>query len=323
MKVSGPRHLLAAAVAVVATAVLLVASATLYMTWQGSPEQLRARTGSLVSVESHALRHLRASRLDELTLRSSTGLTVHALARVPEGSGGPYAGAIVVGGMKRGSRIVTAAGLDAIAREAVVVSPDYPIQLRRDSWKGLQALETFARLRPAAFDMVSDVMLLVDYLATRPDVDQRRLMLIGGSLGAVAVTVAGGVDPRPAAVVVLYGGGRVGSLIAHTLEHPAQGIRVPRWAAPGVGRVLGWWLTPLAPERYAPSIAPRAFIMINGGGDSLVPRRYARALYQAARAPKEMVWVPGEHIEPSEASLLEHVAGVVTARLVAHGVLLH
>lgn len=298
-----------------------IALATVIMAREGAPERLRARTGTVVTAETHSVRSLDGSRLDDLTLRSSTGLSVHGLVRVPERGRPPYAGAIVVGGMKRGSRIVAASGLDAIAREAVIVSPDYPLQLRRDSWKGVRALKTLARLRPAAFDIVAEVVLLMDYLASRPDVDPRRLFLVGGSLGAMAVTVAGGIDPRPAAVVVLYGGGRVGPLIAHTLEHPAQDVGLPHWAAPAVGRALGWWLTPLSPERYAPAIAPRAFIMINGDDDSLVPRQYARALYQAARSPKELVWMPGEHIEPSEAAVLERVAGVVTARLVAHGLL--
>src|SRR2546422_10640035 len=86
--------------------------------------------------------------------------------------------------MKRGSRIVTVGGLDAIARSAVIVSPDYPIQLRRDSWRGVAALCTLARVRPAAFDAVCDVLLLTDYLSRRQDVDPRRIFLIGGSLGA-------------------------------------------------------------------------------------------------------------------------------------------
>jgi len=295
--------------------------ATLVMTRQGSPERLRARTGRLVRVQTRPLQHAGPSRLDSLELHSSTGLDVHGLVRVPETGRPPYAGAVVVGGMKRGSRIVTVAGLDAIARNAVIVSLDYPIQLRRDSWRGVAALGTLARVRPAAFDAVCDVLLLTDYLSRRPDVDPRRIFLIGGSLGAVVAVVAGGIDARPAAVVLLYGGGNLGPLIAHTLEHPAQSVHIPHWATPVVGRALAWWLTPLTPERFAPAIAPRTLIMVNGAGDSLVPRRYVMTLYNAAREPKELVWVEGEHVQPSETALLERLSGVVTARLVAHGLL--
>jgi dienelactone hydrolase len=203
----------------------------------------------------------------------------------------------------------------------VIVSPDYPLRLRHDAWRGVTALRTLTQVRPAALDTVSDVLLLIDYLARRPDVDPHRIFLIGGSLGAVVAAVAGGVDARPAAVVLLYGGGNLGSLIAHTLRHPAQDAPVASVLAPLVGYALAWWLTPLAPERYAPAISPRTLIMINGADDSLVPRRYAVALHRAAREPKELIWVSGEHVEPSETALLERLSGLVTARLVAHGLL--
>jgi len=295
--------------------------ATLVMMRQGSPERLRSRAGSLERVETTPGRDLPASRLEGLALHSSSGLEVHGLVRAPAAGHPPYAGAVVVGGIKRGSRVVALAGLDDIARSAVLVSPDYPIQLRADSWRGLSALRTLARLRSAALYSVSEVLLLTEYLSRRPDVDPQRIFLIGGSLGSAIVTVAGGIDARAAAVVLLYGGGDIAPLIAHTLRHPAQDAPVPHVMAPLVGRALAWWLTPLAPERYAPAIAPRALIMINGAEDSLVPRRYALTLYRAAREPKELVWVEGEHVQPSESALIERLSSLVTARLVAHGLL--
>ena len=295
--------------------------ATVIMTRQGSPERLRSRAGTLKSLETAPLRSLRESRLETVDLHSSTGLTVHGLIRIPADARPPYAGAVLIGGMKRGSRLVGVSGLDTIARSAVIVSLDYPLRLGRDSWRGAMALQTLARVRPAALDAVSDVLLLIDYLAGRPDVDPHRIFLVGGSLGAVVAAVAGGIDARPAAVLLLYGGGDIGSLIAHTLRHPAQDAPVAYGLAPIVGYALAWWLTPLAPERYVPAISPRTLIMINGADDSLVPKRYAVALYGAAREPKELIWVSGEHVEPSETALLERLSDVVTARLVAHGLL--
>ena len=97
-----------------------VALATVLMTRQGSPERLRARTGALVRAQTQPLQRAGPSRLEALELHSSTGLDVHGLVRVPEIGRPPYAGAVVVVGIKRGSRIVTVAGLDAIARNAVI-----------------------------------------------------------------------------------------------------------------------------------------------------------------------------------------------------------
>ena len=313
-----------AGIAVVVCAVAAAVTggiATVVMTRQGSPERLRSRAGSLTSLVTAPVRSLQDSRLETLDLHSSSGLAVHGLMRVPRDTQPPYAGAVLIGGIKRGSHLIGVAGLDTIARRAVIVSPDYPLRLGHDSWRGVAALRTLTQVRPAAFDTVSDVLLLIDYLARRPDVDPHRIFLIGGSLGAVVAAVAGGIDARPAAVILLYGGGNLGSLIAHTLRHPAQDAPVASGLAPLVGYALAWWLTPLAPERYAPAISPRTLIMINGADDSLVPRRYAVALHHAAREPKELIWVSGEHVEPSEAALLERLSGLVTARLVAHGLL--
>jgi fermentation-respiration switch protein FrsA (DUF1100 family) len=289
--------------------------------YQGSATALAARKGELQAVEASPRGQDPVSTFEELTLRSSTAAEIHALIRVPRAGGTRMPAAVLMGGIKRGRRIVTAPGLEEIARQAVVVSADYPLKLDRRAFRGLTALDTFRRLRPAALDSVVEVMLLLDYLERRPDVDASRLFLVGGSLGAPVVTVAGAVDPRPAAVIVLYGGGALGSLITHTLEHPAQDRPYPPWAAWLAGRGLAWLFTPLEPARYAPRIAPRRFLMVNGRGDSLIPAANVAALYDAARDPKELIWMEGEHIQPEETALIGQVGGTVATWLHARGLL--
>lgn len=80
-------------------------------------------------------------------------------------------------------------------------------------------------------------------------------------------------------------------------------------------------LTPLAPERYASGIAPHPFLMVNGSEDSLIPTANVLALEHAARPPKELVWVRGEHVEPDATALLHQLSGIVTAWLVQRGLL--
>jgi poly(3-hydroxybutyrate) depolymerase len=311
------------AVAGLAVAAMLVAAGALLALAhaQGSPDRLRARKGHIVSAEMRRIGEDAISTLDELTLRSSTGRRVKSRLRVPREGPRPHAGAVLLGGIKRGSRIVVAPGLEEIARSTVLVALDYPLEPSRNSWKALDGIVRLVRLRPAAFDTIADVLLLLDYLETRDDVARERVFLIGGSLGAAVVTVAGGVDPRPAAVVALYGAGRLGSLVTHTLEHPAQEVPYAHWQATLLGHGVALLLTPLEPARYAGGIAPRLFIMVNGEGDSLVPRENVLALYDAAQRPKELHWVKGEHVQPSETRLLAELSGLVTARLTALGLL--
>jgi dienelactone hydrolase len=288
---------------------------------EGRPESFHARKGRLREARAMPKAAEAVSTVTELTLTSTSGLEARALVRTPRRTGPPLPAAVVVGGTKRGRRIVTAPGLDAIAAGAVVVGLDYPLPSRRRSWEGLEAVTTLARLRPAAFDTIADVLLALDYLESRPDVDRQRLFLVGGSLGAPVVTIAGAVDPRPAAVVALYGGGSVGALVAHTLQHPSQHARWSAWPAWLAGHALAALLTPLEPTRYAGAIAPRPFLMVNGAGDSLVPRANVQALYDAAREPKELLWVEGEHIQPTETELLAQLSGIVTSWLTARGLL--
>jgi len=298
--------------------VALLAAAAAY---QGSAHGLRARKGSLVAVTDRHLGERNGSTLWETTLRTSSGLEVHAYARRTGEAQGRRPGIVLVGGVKRGGRVVSVAGLDPIARAALIVSPDYPLRLNRNAWQGLRGVATLLRLRPAALDAVASTLLLVDYLESRPEVDPRRIVLVGGSLGAEIVTIAGGVDPRPAAVVALYGAANLGPLVAHTLAHPARRSPAAPWQATLAGHGLAWLLAPLDPARYAGAIAPRPFLMVNGDDDSLVPRRHAQALYDAARAPKHLVWVRSEHVQPDEAALIASVSETVRAWLAGRGLL--
>jgi dienelactone hydrolase len=54
--------------------------------------------------------------------------------------------------------------------------------------------------------MVTDVMQAVSYLSQRPDVDARRIAVLGYSMGSFISAIAGAVDPR-IRVLVLSGGG--------------------------------------------------------------------------------------------------------------------
>ena len=289
--------------------------------YEGSPHALLKRKGDLVKTELTPVGDDAVSTFWKLTLRSSTDLTVRALLRLPRSAEGPSSAAVLIGGIKRGRRVVTVQGLESLARHAVLVSPDYPLHLGRDAWNGVTAIPTALRLRAGAFDSVAHVLLLLDYLESRPDVDRRRLLLIGGSLGAELVTIAGGVDTRPAAVIALYGGGRLGQLVGHTLAHPTRARPLPPWLASLGGHALAWLLTPLDPERYAPAIAPRPFLMVNGSGDSLVPRANVMALYAAAQSPKDLILVESDHVQPSETELLRDLSRIVLAWLDRHGIL--
>jgi hypothetical protein len=287
---------------------------------QGSAEGLASRKGQLVRAAATPAGADDVSDLFELELRSSTGSVVRAMVRVPRAAAAPYPAVVLVGGIELGRRVAALKGLDAIARHAVIVSPDYPVQVDRHSLEGWGLLAAGPRLRSGAFDLVAQIGLQVDYLLSRADVAHGRIFLVGSSFGAPAVVIAGAVDGRPAAVIAVYSGGNVASLVAHVLRQ-GQGDALPAWKAAGVGGALALLLAPLEPTRYAARIAPRPLLMVNGAGDSLIPRANVNALFDAAREPKEILWMRGEHVQPNEKELIGAVSGWLAAWLVRRGLL--
>src|SRR5262249_56986434 len=117
--------------------------------WQGSPGSLAARKGHLAAVEMTPAGEDAISTMSQVTLRRSTGRDVTALVRVPRGPG-PHPAPVVLGRVNRGRRVAGVRGLDAIARHAVIVSPDYRLPARRGRWRAWRATPLPFKPRPAA-----------------------------------------------------------------------------------------------------------------------------------------------------------------------------
>jgi fermentation-respiration switch protein FrsA (DUF1100 family) len=312
------RRLLVLAVTLSALAATAVGT---FAEYQGSRGGLHARAGTLVDAEVKPAGTDEVSTYWDVRLRSTSGLDATGLVRVPRTGTPPYPAGLLMGGLNRGRRVASVRGLEDIARVAVVLSLDYPLKPSSRRWDARAFVATAARLRHAGFDTIAEILLGLDYLESQSDIDRRRLFLVGASFGAPAVTIAGAVDDRPAAVVALYGGGHLGSLVAHTLQHRDQRHPYPRWQAFILGHVLAWFLMPLDPVRYVGDIAPRPYLMVNGGDDSLIPQTSVETVFDAAREPKTLVWIEGEHIQPDEGALIGRLTGTISDWLSARGLL--
>ncbi len=71
-------------------------------------------------------------------------------------------------------------------------------------WEGPKLLPAYGQTGMGA--LVSDVLLCVDYLQTRPEVDRKRIGVGGFSLGGIAAFYGFAVDPRLAACFTFCGG---------------------------------------------------------------------------------------------------------------------
>ena len=61
-------------------------------------------------------------------------------------------------------------------------------------------------------------------------------------------------------------------------------------------------------------ISPRPFVMVSAEGDERLPRAAVEDLYRSAREPKEMIWMPGRHIQADTATV-GRLAAIVLARV--------
>jgi dienelactone hydrolase len=170
---------------------------------------------------------------------------------------------------------------------------------------------------PFLYDTVWDVMRLVDYLETRPDLDGSRIGLMGISKGGMETYLTAAVDPRIAAAVPVIG---VQSF-RWALDHDAWQSRVETFQAAvdaaaadaGLKTVdaafVRRFYDRLVPGIYSkfdapamlPLIAPRPLLAINGDSDARTPlpgvqasAAAAERAYRAAGATDRFVL----HIQP-------------------------
>jgi dienelactone hydrolase len=205
--------------------------------------------------------------------------------------------------------------LDAFAeRGFVAIAIDGRHHGQRASGPGayLQAILRTYRTgagRPFLYDTVWDALRLVDYLATRADIDGTRIGMLGISKGGMETYLAAAADTRIAAAVPVIG---VQSF-RWALEHDAWEARVETilGAVAGAAResrvpldaeFVQQFYDRVVPGIYSvfdgpamlPLIAPRPLLVINGDSDPLTPlegvRESAAAAeraYRSAGAPQK------------------------------------
>jgi dienelactone hydrolase len=163
--------------------------------------------------------------------------------------------------------------------------------------------------RPFFYETVWDVMRLIDYLQTRPDVDPSRIGLGGFSKGGIETYLAAAADPRIAAAVSGHGVQSFGWALDHsawdsrawTIRDAIEAAARHENAAVNAAFVRRFY-DRVAPglrndfdaPAMLPLVAPRPLLVINGDSDPRTPaagvRESAAAAeraYRAAGAPEK------------------------------------
>jgi fermentation-respiration switch protein FrsA (DUF1100 family) len=141
----------------------------------------------------------------------------------------------------------------------------------------------------------------VDWIRTRADLDAERIGYVGFSMGTILGVQFVAMEPAVRAAVFALGGAG----LLHYLA--AQAPAVQRHDHEAVADALD-------PVHYAPLIAPRPVLTVNGTRDPVIPPALGHALYGCLREPKRAIWydgghgdIPHQHIHEMRAFLEEHL----------------
>ena len=147
------------------------------------------------------------------------------------------------------------------------------------------------------------------YLAQRSDVDSSRIAMVVTSFAVPFGVIAAAEDQRFRNVGLIYGAGDLGKVLEANLSIES-----------GLLRDLAVWLAgeiyhEFEPTQYVGDIAPRPVIMVNGRDDPQMPVDAVRALYDAAREPKTLIWLNTGHLMPTDSALIRALVDTTLARL--------
>jgi len=164
---------------------------------------------------------------------------------------------------------------------------------RRPPGSKVRMLSTdIPRTMAAVRQTVLDVRVAGAWLATRPEVDAKRIGILGTSLGSFVAALTAETEPRFDRVAILLGGG---GLVDAFYDHPqARPYRAVYETLGGSKERVKELLAPVDPLTMADRLRGRRVLMLAASRDEIVPPSAARALWEAMARPK-IVWYDTTH----------------------------
>jgi hypothetical protein len=306
------RHRFRPAVLAVAAVAACVAAGAAWLLRDPTPGMLERRStlvdvveGELVAADSHTVQVIR--------LRAASGLAVDlTVKRHVADSLGKFPLAVILGGHRTGKDAVR---LLENTRGVVAAAVSYPYTGDPRPYAA-QLVRDVPRIRRAFLDTPPALMLALDYLLQREDVDASRTEGIGVSLGAPFIVIAGALDPRFSRIWVVHGSGGSFAPLQHNMRSHISFAPVRYLAAGLTNMIISG--PRLAPERWAAMTGEHSFVMINAVDDERMPAGAVESLFAAASEPKEMIWMPGGHVR-SVTEAVKPLVDTVMARIASDG----
>jgi dienelactone hydrolase len=236
--------------------------------------------------------------------------TVHADFYRPRGDG-PFPCAIVLdilAGDQRVSRMI-ATHLARNKVAALVVQMAY-YGPRRPPGSPLRLVSPdVEHTLGAVRQTVLDLRRATAWMASRPEIDGKRLGILGTSLGSFVAALTAEMEPRLGRVAVLLGGG--GFVDAFYDDQRVLLLRAVWELTGGTKEEVARLIAPGDPITCAANLKDRKLLILAGKRDEIVPPRMAEALWRAT-GRQRLVWFDCTHygavayIVPALKLVVEH-----------------
>jgi dienelactone hydrolase len=219
--------------------------------------------------------------------------TVHAEFYRPRGLG-PYPGVVILditGGDQSLSRLIARTlAQNHIAGLFVQMAYYGP---RRPPGSRLRLLSPNVRQTlDAVRQTVLDVRRAAAWLEVQPEIDPKRLGILGTSLGSMVGALCAEMEPRLTRVAILLGGG---GLVDAFWDHPqARSLRKAFEALGGKKEQLVQMIAPADPLTCAANLKEHKVLIVAGKRDEIVPPSATVRLWEASGKQK-IVWYDCTH----------------------------
>ena len=142
---------------------------------------------------------------------------------------------------------------------------------------------------------VIDIRRVVDWAQTQPDIDPRRIALIGFSMGALVASVAMANEPRLAAGILVMGAADPHDILAACDDEIARGRKYVLsqlgWSLDEYRTQLANALARINPARFAGMVDPRRMLIIEAAADTCMPQAARERLWQAMGRPERIAYL--------------------------------
>ncbi|AQA17185.1 hypothetical protein BST95_02090 [Halioglobus japonicus] len=146
-----------------------------------------------------------------------------------------------------------------------------------------------------------DVRRLIDWAASRPEIDTNRIGIIGFSMSALVGANVAGNDSRVSTAVYVLGGARPGDMMAEcnlVVEYMRESVQdTLGWDQEQYRAFFSEALAAGDPARWRGRYRPEGTLIIESSRDDCIPAASRAALFTATGKPERIVY-PYNHWQP-------------------------